>query len=53
MLRRFSAAIAAATEGGKCLRHSVDLSSEVEPGTLDGDVANRDSMSLRVRNGWS
>lgn len=50
-LSLLSAATPAATEGGKCLRLSVALSSF--SGTVDATVANRDSTSLRVKTGWS
>lgn len=55
----FSAAIAAATEGGKCLRLSVSFSSEPSAGfssasgTAGGAVANKDSMSFNVKKGSS
>jgi hypothetical protein len=44
-----SAARAAATDGGRCLRFSVGFPSL--SGTVDGTVANRDSTSLRVNKG--
>lgn len=44
-----SAAIAAATEGGNCLRSS--FSSVFATAEAKGTTANRDSMSLSVRTG--
>ncbi|KAJ6855219.1 hypothetical protein NC651_040019 [Populus alba x Populus x berolinensis] len=44
-----SAARAAATDGGRCLRFSVGFPSL--SGKVDGTVANRDSTSLRVNTG--
>lgn len=49
LLSLLSAANAAATEGGKCLRLSVGLL--LVPATLDGTAANSDSMSFSVRKG--
>jgi hypothetical protein len=48
-LSLLSAARAAATDGGRCLRFSVGFPSL--SGTVDGTVANRDSTSLRVNKG--
>ncbi|KAG6737711.1 hypothetical protein POTOM_059239 [Populus tomentosa] len=49
ILSLLSAARAAATDGGRCLRFSVGFPSL--SGTVDGTVANRDSTSLRVNKG--
>lgn len=55
----FSAAMAAATEGGKCRRLSVGFSSGISvgfslvSGTGGGTVANKASMSFNVKKGWS
>ncbi|KAL3565481.1 hypothetical protein D5086_033527 [Populus alba] len=49
ILSLLSAAKAAATDGGRCLRFSVGFPSL--SGTVDGTVANRDSTSLRVKKG--
>ncbi|KAL3565480.1 hypothetical protein D5086_033526 [Populus alba] len=49
ILSLLSAARAAATDGGRCLRFSVGFLSL--SGTVDGTVANRDSTSLKVNKG--
>lgn len=46
-----SAAIAAATEGGKCIKLPVGFSSLC--GTEEGTGVNKASRSLSVRRGWS
>lgn len=53
-MSRFSAAMAAATEGGKCIKLSLSVGLSSVSGTgNDGTVENKASMSFSVNKGWS
>lgn len=51
LLSLLSAAIAAAIEGGRCLRLSAGSLSVSGAGAVDGGATKRDSMSLSVKKG--
>lgn len=52
-LSLFSAAIAAATDGGKCLRFVFVLGFSSLSGTVRGALDSKASTSFRVKTGWS